>query len=126
MTSPRVRVVRPADRTTPQAGQTAGMTRHEAFASEGRWAGIVDVHAGADSGWHHHGDNDSYIYLLSGTVRFEFGPAGAESADAETGDFVHIPPRVVHRELNRGGDSQAIVLRAGSGPVLFNVDGPDA
>ena len=40
--------------------------------------------------------------------------------------FVFVPPHTVHREGNPTSDQAAlIVVRAGSGEPVFNVDGPD-
>jgi uncharacterized RmlC-like cupin family protein len=63
--------------------------------------------------------------VLSGTLRFESGPAGADVADAGPGDFALVPKGVVHRESPSVDASDAIVVRAGHGSSLFNVEGPD-
>jgi hypothetical protein len=77
------------------------------------------------SGWHHHGDHDTCVYVVAGTVRLEFGPGGGQAVDAGPGDFLHIPRHVVHREVNPGSaTSQEVVTRSGTGPPTVNVDGP--
>ncbi len=44
--------------------------------------------------------------------------------DAGPGDFVHVPARTVHREVNPGGAvSTAVIARAGTGVPTVNVDG---
>lgn len=107
--------------------QTQGMARREAFATERAWVGLVRVEAGMESGWHHHGDYDTYIYVTEGSARLEFGPGGGDAVDAVAGDFVMIPARTVHRETNRGSRELAAALfRVGVGTLVFNVDGPDA
>ena len=106
--------------------QTPGMLRSEAFAEGTVWAGSVEMEAGAASGWHHHGINDSYLYVASGKARFEYGAEGGQAVDAETGDFVFIPSHTVHREVNPGAESSSVVLfRVGGGEPVFNVDGPE-
>lgn len=121
-----IRVVRPGEREAPAAAQTPGMVREQAFTPEGRWVGFVRVEPGMVSGWHHHGDHHSYLYVVSGRGRFEFGPGGSTAVDVEAGDFVEVPPRVVHRESNPGDREQTlVVVRIGEGPPLVNVDGPD-
>ena len=115
------------DQLGSDGAPTPGMTRRAAVAREGLWSGHVTAAPGMASGWHHHGDNDTVIYVLDGAVRFEFGPAGARSVEGRTGDFVHVPARTVHREMNlRDRESQLVVTRAGSGPATVNVDGPEA
>jgi uncharacterized RmlC-like cupin family protein len=50
---------------------------------------------------------------------------GDEVLDAGPGDFLYVPPHVVHREGNPTGERSAIVVvRGGTGPPVFNVDGP--
>ena len=118
-----VRSVPPAERTPqPSAG---GMVREEAVATPGMWAGLARTSPGADSGWHHHGDYESTIYVLSGQIRMESGPGGASVLEAGPGDFLYVAPGAIHRELNPGdAESQLVVVRGGSGPPVINVDGP--
>lgn len=119
----RVVLVRPDDRVAGPS--TAGMHREQAFATDGAWAGFVTTEPGMVSGWHHHGDYDSAIYVLSGALRMEFGPGGADSLDAGPGDFVLVPKGVIHRESNPSGEvAEIVVVRAGRGESNVNVAGP--
>jgi uncharacterized RmlC-like cupin family protein len=121
-----VRVVRPGGRISPAQG-TPGMRREEAIAGEGFWLGLVTIDPGVTSGWHHHGEHDTYVYVLEGSLQLEFGPGGSGIADARPDDFLHIPAGVVHREGSpQGVGLRAVVARRGSGPLTVNVDGPDA
>lgn len=105
---------------------TPGMQRSTAFASEGLWFGEAHTRPGEISGWHHHGDYTTHGYVVSGRIRFDFGPGGAESAEAGPGDYFLVPPHTVHREQNPGDEEQVLVLvRVGTGPNVINVDGPD-
>lgn len=70
------RVVRSAERHT-QTGQTSGMVREEAFHSDQAWAGVAHNAPKAFSGWHHHGEYESVIYVLSGRVRSSAARAAA-------------------------------------------------
>ena len=120
----RVRVVRPEDRTEGQP--TSGMRREEAVSTDRSWAGYVTTEAGMVSGWHHHGDHESHIYVVSGALRMESGPGGRDVVEAQPGDFVFVPPHTVHREGNpTSQDSTIIVVRAGRGEAVFNVEGPE-
>lgn len=117
------RVVRPAERV--EADPTPGMRRERAIDVEGMWAGFVRTAPGMTSGWHHHGDYDTSIYVASGTLRMESGPGGADIVTAKAGDFVHVPKGAVHREGNESDEeSHLVVVRAGSGPPTINVEGP--
>lgn len=104
---------------------TPGMTREQAVQTEGMWAGFVRTDPGMVSGWHHHGSYESSIYVLTGSLRMEFGPGGSESFDAGPGDFVFVGKQVVHRESNPSTEPAAIVVvRAGEGEPVVNVEGP--
>jgi uncharacterized RmlC-like cupin family protein len=118
-----IRVVTPDERTA--GPPTPGMDRQQAFASDDLWAGFVRTESGVVSAWHHHGDYESVIYVLTGTLELEFGPGGASVVEARPGDFVRVPRRAVHRERNpSAGPADIIVVRAGRGESIFNVAGP--
>jgi uncharacterized RmlC-like cupin family protein len=113
----------PEERT--EGSPTPGMIREEAISTERMWAGLARTDAGMASGWHHHGEHESTIYVLSGTLRMEFGPGGSEVLDAGPGDFLYVSAGAVHRESNpTDEESQLIVVRSGSGAPVVNVDGP--
>jgi uncharacterized RmlC-like cupin family protein len=120
-----VRRVAPSERT--EGDRTPGMIREQAIAVEGMWAGLVRTEPQMTSGWHHHGDYDTSIYVVSGSLRMESGPGGSEVVEAGPGDFVHVPKGAIHREGNPGSEeSHIVVVRAGNGPAVINVDGPAA
>ncbi len=114
----------PADQLAA-ADPTPGMTREVALRTEGMWSGTVDTEPGAVSGWHHHGEHETTLYVVSGRVRLESGPGGGHAVEAGPGDFLHVPAGAVHRESNPGeGRSRAVVVRCGSGIPTVNVAGP--
>lgn len=118
-----VRRIRPQDRGL--ADPTPGMVREQAVSTDGLWSGFVRTDPGMVSGWHHHGDHDTSIFVVEGSLRMEFGPAGSSVIEAGAGDFVHVPKHVVHREANPGDTtSHLVVTRAGRGVTTVNVDGP--
>jgi len=117
------RLVHPEERVP--ADPTPGMIRERAVEVDGLWAGLVRTAPGSTSGWHHHGEFETAIYVVQGRVKLESGPAGSEVIDAGAGDFVHVPRGAVHRESNDGEvDSHLVVVRAGHGVPTVNVDGP--
>ncbi|HET7700625.1 MAG TPA: cupin domain-containing protein [Candidatus Limnocylindria bacterium] len=125
MTS-EIRRIRSAD-LSKDTVQTAGMVRAAAIERDGLWSGIATAAPKMASGWHHHGDNETVIYVLDGAVHLEFGPGGKRSVEAQSGDFIHVPPRAVHRESNpHDREAHLVVTRAGSGPATVNVEGPDS
>jgi uncharacterized RmlC-like cupin family protein len=119
----QILVVTPGDRTAGPS--TPGMDRQQAFATERMWSGVARTAPGMVSGWHHHGEYESTIYVLSGALRMEFGPDGSKTVAAGPGDFVYVPKGVVHREGNPSAEpADLVVVRAGQGESTINVDGP--
>jgi uncharacterized RmlC-like cupin family protein len=115
--------IRPSDRV--EGDPTPGMVRERAIDVDGLWSGHVRTAPGAASGWHHHGEYETSIYIESGSLRMEFGPGGEDVIEAKAGDFLRVPKHVVHREINDGEhESTLIVSRAGHGPPTINVEGP--
>ncbi|HLX78529.1 MAG TPA: cupin domain-containing protein [Acidimicrobiales bacterium] len=118
-----VKHVPPKDRVA--ADPTPGVHRERAIAVEGLWAGVARTDPATASGWHHHGEYETSIYVVSGRLRMESGPGGREVIDAVAGDFLYVPPGAVHRESNPGdSESSIVVARAGHGPPTVNVEGP--
>lgn len=108
-----------------EADSTPGMIRERAIEIDGLWAGLVRTAPGMSSGWHHHGDYETSIYVARGTLQMESGAGGSEVVNGVPGDFVHVPAGAVHRESNEGdGESLLVVVRAGHGLPTINVDGP--
>jgi uncharacterized RmlC-like cupin family protein len=106
--------------------QTAGIQREQLVSTDNCWVGIAYTEPESVSGWHHHGDYDSYIYAISGRLRLEWGPGGRESVEADPGDVFNIPKGVVHRELTLGAEKgAAFLVRVGTGEPVINVDGPE-
>ena len=104
---------------------TPGMDRQEAFATDRMWSGVARTEVGMVSGWHHHGEYETTIYVLTGALRMEFGPDGLITVEAGPGDFVYVPKGVVHRESNPSAErADILVVRAGRGESTINVDGP--
>ena len=120
-----VTCVHPGDRRV--ADPTPGKRREQAVREGLLWSGLVRTEPGVASGWHHHGDHDTSVYVVEGHVRIEYGARGELSVEAGPGDFVHIPRHLVHREVNAGSTpSVEILSRAGTGPLTTNVDGSAA
>jgi uncharacterized RmlC-like cupin family protein len=113
---------------------TAGPTtpgldvRHHAD-PDGRWvgwSGWIRNDAGDVSGWHHHAANDTYVYVIRGSVTIEFGPGGTERVEARAGDFFLVPSQTTHREVTGAdADLEAFIVRVGGEPEHVTVDGPD-
>ena len=102
------------------------MERHQVFAGEDRWLGWVRTIPAMEGGWHHHGEHDSYIYVLRGTLYIDSGPGGRDRVTGGANDVIFVPKRMVHREVTPPGEpTDVFVVRYGSGAPNFNVDSAD-
>ena len=126
-----VRVIKPGQRDTGTA-QTPGMSRAEGcgastVGAEHLWVGHVTMEKGVRSGPHHHGELESAIYVISGHARLRFGERLESVVEAETGDFIFVPPMLVHQEINASGDEpvEMIVSRSGQENIVVNVALPE-
>jgi len=118
-----VRRISAEERT--EGASTPGMVREQAVATEGMWAGLVRTAPGMVSGWHHHADYETAIYVISGALHMEFGASGSETLDGGPGDFLFVAPGALHRESNPGDEeAHIVVVRSGSGVPVVNVEGP--
>ena len=77
MNKPPVRVVR-RDQLSDDTPQTPGLLREGAFDSRNPDAKVLSaflstVLPGAATGAHHHGDQETILYVLEGTARYRWG-----------------------------------------------------
>jgi len=125
-----LRVIRPPDRAADVA---SGAMRREAAVSEELvgaerlWVGYVELDGGMVSAVHHHGEAESVIYLISGNARFFSGSSLDQVQDARAGDFVWVPPHIVHVEMNASATEpvRTVVARSTQETLVFNVPAPD-
>jgi uncharacterized RmlC-like cupin family protein len=61
-----VSLIRPKDRV--EEDPTPGMIREQVVFTEDMWAGLVRTEPRMVSGWHHHGDYETSIYVTSGAL----------------------------------------------------------
>lgn len=120
-----LRVIHAADRVPDAA--SGGMRREAAISralvgAERVWAGYVELAPSSNSAAHHHGDAESAIYIISGQARFVVDGA---TLDAGPGDFVWVPPHVVHVEANIGSEPvRMVVARSTQETLVFNLEMP--
>jgi len=127
-----VRLVKPLqlDAETPQ---TPGMRRlaavsHALVGSEQLWAGVMIAEPGTASTVHHHGDQETVVFALSGRSKVRWGSRLEQEADLEAGDFLFIRSRVPHQEINPSTDQSVVwvVMRSAQEAVVVNLTpGPD-
>lgn len=121
-----MRIVTAEERETLTFPPMEGVVREQALADDRTWIGVVKTEPGNETGWHHHGDYETYVFMLRGEARGEWGPGGTVGEIATVGSLVHVPAGMVHREINTGSEpNEALVIRIGSGIPVVPVDGPD-
>lgn len=121
-------VVLPEAFTQLPGPPNAPFVRNQAYDDGHVWVGVVTTQPGAASPWHHHGDFDTFAYLLEGSATAEFADDDRETVTVSTpGSFLFVPKNVVHREMNTGETSNKIlIMRVGHGQQVFPVEPPKA
>ncbi|HKS91172.1 MAG TPA: cupin domain-containing protein [Tepidiformaceae bacterium] len=124
-----VKVIRKDERDCGTA-QTPGMVREAGISaalcgSDGLWMGTATNEPGAVAGAHHHGSNESGIYILRGRLRFRWGDTLENVVDVGPGDFVFVPPYEVHMEENIDADNDAELILARNSQEAIVVNVPD-
>lgn len=84
-----VNVVRQAEREA-DTEQTPAISRARVSDSS-MWAGLFVVEPLAKTAIHHHGDQDTVVYVLEGEALIVWGSNEEQSATVGVGDFVHVP-----------------------------------
>jgi uncharacterized RmlC-like cupin family protein len=124
---PAIHVVSPAefDRGT---AQTPGSERFAAIRPApgmeiAIWGGLFEVRPGSRTGIHHHGEQETIAYVLSGTSEIRWGATGEFSARARAGDFIHVPAFLPHMEINPSKDESFrwVVVRSTATPIVINL-----
>src|SRR2546430_15735994 len=101
------------------------MVREEALSTDGMWAGFVRTAPHDTSGWHHHGEYETSIYVVAGQVRMESGLGGGDVILAGPGDFFYLPPGARPREGHPGAHEAHLVgQQARVGPAPTHGDPP--
>lgn len=105
---------------------TQGIIRNKAFESSGIRFGRSRILGGVKSDWHHHAARDLYGFLVAGKLRIEYGEKGNKSVTVEVGDFFHVPPGVIHRDVNPDQriEAEVVSVLLGEGATVVNVKGP--
>src|SRR5437660_1190324 len=90
------------------------------------WLGYVELAPGCTSAVHHHGEAESGIYIISGDARFFTGEQLEKAHEAHAGDFVWVPPHVVHVEMNANQTEpvRMVVARSTQAALTFNLPTP--
>src|SRR6266446_7548508 len=129
-TTGALRVIGASDRCPDES--SCAMLREAAIAdstvgAQKIWLGYVELGPGLVSAVHHHGEAESGIYIISGNARFFSGDALDEPQEAHAGDFVWVPPHMVHVEMNTSSTEpvRMVVARSTQASLTFNLPTPD-
>jgi uncharacterized RmlC-like cupin family protein len=111
-----------------ETAQTPGSVRLAAVAPQlgiqsVLWGGLFEVKAGARTGIHHHGEQQTIAYVLSGVCDVRWGARGEYAARAKAGDFIHVPAFLPHMEINPSASESFhwVVVRSTSTPIVVNL-----
>jgi uncharacterized RmlC-like cupin family protein len=105
------------------ASKRAAAIYPEAGTGSPMWGGTFIVEPEAHTGIHHHGEQHTIAYVLSGTSYVRWGDHGEFSATAQTGDFLFVPAWLPHQEINRSHDVPFtwVVVRSTPEPIVVNL-----
>jgi uncharacterized RmlC-like cupin family protein len=122
-----ISVVRPGE-LSADTSQTSGSLRMSAISATQRvassqWAGIFIVEPSARTGIHHHGEQETIVYVLEGESLVRWGDHGEHSATAKAGDFLHVPAWLPHQEINPSAEKpfRWAVVRSTREPIVVNL-----
>jgi uncharacterized RmlC-like cupin family protein len=122
-----IRVVSPVEfdggtAQTPGSVRLAGVAPQLGIQSA-LWGGLFEVKPGARTGIHHHGEQQTIAYVLSGICEVRWGARGEYSASAKAGDFIHVPAFLPHMEINPSESEPFhwVVVRSTSTPIVVNL-----
>src|ERR1700721_4635655 len=122
-----ISVVHPAEMSS-ETQQTPGSLRLSAIAAmhcigSSLWAGIFVVEPSTKTGIHHHGEQDTVVYVLEGEACVRWGDFGERSATVRAGDFLHVPSWLPHQEINPSKEHafRWVVVRSTPEPIVVTL-----
>ena len=125
--SAAIHIVHPHD-FDPGTTQTPASERRAAIApalgiASAIWGGLFEVAPGSRTGIHHHGEQETVAYVLSGICEIRWGARGESVAHAKAGDFIHVPAFLLHMEINPSTlePFRWVVVRSTATPIVVNL-----
>ncbi|KAF2102992.1 hypothetical protein NA57DRAFT_52529 [Rhizodiscina lignyota] len=118
-----VRVTRAGD-LKASGPQTEGMIRQAALVdvSDQVCGTLMIAKPHTASAVHHHGEEDTIVYCVSGHGSIVSGPNGSKREDLSPGDWALIPSFAEHQEVNDSdGDIVWVICRGGRTPIVENL-----
>ncbi len=112
----------PGTAQTPGSQRLAAISRNHGI-STGLWGGTFLVEPGARTGIHHHGEQETVVYVLEGESLIRWGERGESEAQVRAGDFLHVPAFTPHMEINLSEENpfRWIVVRSTPDPIVVNL-----
>jgi len=122
-----IKVVHPHE-FSQHTAQTPGSMRLSAISADhgvtsSQWGGIFEVEPLAQTGIHHHGEQDTVVYVLEGEALVRWGDYGENLVTVMKGDFLHVPAWLPHQEVNPSKDESFrwVVVRSTPEPIVVNL-----
>jgi uncharacterized RmlC-like cupin family protein len=122
-----IQVIRP-DQLNGETLQTSGSQRLSAISAKqgiasALWAGTFLVEPSGKTGIHHHGEQDTVVFVLEGEAIVRWGDRGEHRTTVRAGDFLHVPSWLPHQELNPSMMSRFrwVVVRSTPEPIVVNL-----
>lgn len=112
----------PGTAQTPGSLRLAAISRNHGIAT-GLWGGTFLVEAGVRTGIHHHGEQETVVYVLEGESLIRWGAQGESEVLVRAGDFLHVPAWTPHMEINPSKEHpfRWIVVRSTPDPIVVNL-----
>ena len=124
---PDIRIVRPnqfdsGTAQTPGSLRLAAISRDQGIETQ-LWGGTFLVEPGARTGIHHHGEQETIVYVLEGRAQVRWGEHGESEATVCAGDFLHVPAWLPHQEINPSPTEpfRWVVVRSTPEPIVVNL-----
>jgi uncharacterized RmlC-like cupin family protein len=122
-----IRIITP-EQFDSSTAQTPGSKRLAAIAGTSTsdsqmWGGLFFVEPKSQTAIHHHGIQETIVYVLEGQALIRWGEHGEFEAMANRGDFMRVPPFLPHREINPSGSVTFswVVVRSTPEPIVVNL-----
>jgi uncharacterized RmlC-like cupin family protein len=109
---------------TPGSKRVAAIPGRSARKSH-MWGGLFFVRPKSQTAIHHHGVQETIVYVLEGQALIRWGKHGEFEALANSGDFIRVPPFLLHREINPSDSATFswVVVRSTPEPIVVNLPG---
>ena len=107
---------------TPGSKRLAAIARGSTSNSQ-MWGGLFFVEPKSQTAIHHHGLQETIVYVLEGQASVRWGARGEFESIAKPGDFIRVPPFLPHRETNPSGSVTFswVVVRSTPEPIIVNL-----